>query len=446
LFSVQGYDPWNFGTMSFSTPVLYDGMRFAGDPFFVQCAQESNFVDECEDLMVCVEGPSSFSNFAEESLPARRYKIVMPGDDLEGYIKGECNALLTKQVVQAEGVLRSRGYQGNFTLGEKMFSHESWSVMNKGGDSRWTDFVNAVVQSVLVAEQHNITQETAHLFPQTNVFGQHLENAFRNAVSAVGNLGEVYTKHLGQIPVRDPANKINQGVSGLMYSSPFGELDDVRNVVDFPLGPHLSKILARGKLLCGVHFGRPGFALQVENGTSSGLDIDLCKAVAGGLFGDSDLMELIPLNTPGDGYQKLVSKEVDVITGAEWNLENDVKEPTTGVGFSFTTPYYYGHGYENLCMVTLEDDSDWTAFVAWLVTSAIYAEEQGIDQTMFHKMPEVFSYGPRLNRMLRDATLAVGNYGEMYQRNLEPLEPRSGRNLLNTNSQGPQHFPMPGLV
>jgi len=76
-----------------------------------------------------------------------------------------------------------------------------------------------------------------------------------------------------------------------------------------------------------------------------------------------------------------------------------------------------------------------------VVSSTFYAEENGITKSTQNQMPIVESFGSGFTRMFRDAILAVGNYGEMYDRSVEKVIPREGRNMLNFNS--PQHFPLP---
>ena len=76
--------------------------------------------------------------------------------------------------------------------------------------------------------------------------------------------------------------------------------------------------------------------------------------------------------------------------------------------------------------------------------STIYAEEEKITRSSSNAMPEVKLFGFIFRRMFRDAILAVGNYEEMYARNVEAIVPRSGFNLLSTQEPiGPQHFPFP---
>jgi hypothetical protein len=98
-------------------------------------------------------------------------------------------------------------------------------------------------------------------------------------------------------------------------------------------------------------------------------------------------------------------------------------------------------------MVTRQDDPQWTSYVYWLVASTFYAEEMGIDQRLSNKMPELGIFGPDFVRALRDPILEFGNYGELYERNVEALIPRHGRNMINSiHRPGPQLYPIPGLT
>jgi hypothetical protein len=110
---------------------------------------------------------------------------------------------------------------------------------------------------------------------------------------------------------------------------------------------------------------------------------------------------------------------------------------------SFLQPYFYAPDNNSseaaLPLMTPSDDVQSSAFVYWVVAATFHAKEEQISRFNSNKMPEVDLVGPSFMRMFRDAILAVGNYGEMYFRNDESIEPRSGRNLLNGNPFGPQH-------
>lgn len=101
---------------------------------------------------------------------------------------------------------------------------------------------------------------------------------------------------------------------------------------------------------------------------------------------------------------------------------------------------------ENLCLATREDDPNWTSFVYWTAQSLVYAEENNISQSTSHLMPLVHCFGEDLQRMFRDAVHAMGNYKEVYDRNLADILPRGGRNMLNLVEENlPFRYIPPGL-
>mmetsp|Transcript_3166 Transcript_3166/g.4553 ORF Transcript_3166/g.4553 Transcript_3166/m.4553 type:complete len:120 (-) Transcript_3166:1788-2147(-) len=96
------------------------------------------------------------------------------------------------------------------------------------------------------------------------------------------------------------------------------------------------------------------------------------------------------------------------------------------------------HPMGGIAMVTREDDAQFSDFVFWTVAATIIAEDQLITQTMSGDMIEVSGFGPKYKDMHRHAIAAVGNYAEIYNRSVEKIIQRQGRNLLNTNPFGPQ--------
>lgn len=192
-----------------------------------------------------------------------------------------------------------------------------------------------------------------------------------------------------------------------------------------------------------------------------GIDVDYCRAVAAGIFGSGSVAHIEWCEALDNEHTFLLLHEetVDIISGIMVNFERDVREPSTGVGFSFTTPYFFNNSAMddypevsdevdmNLCLVTRQDDSQWSKYVFWIVQSTFYAEEKGVSFDTMNDMPEVNLFGKRLARMFRDAILAIGNYGDIYERNLATRIPRQARNLLNLLSlAGPQLYALPGLL
>ncbi len=97
----------------------------------------------------------------------------------------------------------------------------------------------------------------------------------------------------------------------------------------------LQTVLDRGELICGVEGAIPGFSF-VENGEYSGLDVDVCKAVAAALFDDPEKVEYINL-TSSTRFEALKSGEVDMLSrNTTWTTGRD-----TAVGLEFAPTTFY---------------------------------------------------------------------------------------------------------
>ena len=106
-------------------------------------------------------------------------------------------------------------------------------------------------------------------------------------------------------------------------------------------GKDLDAVKARGQLICGVSTGVAGFALADSQGKWTGLDVDVCRAVAAAIFGDSEKVKYVP-TTAQQRFTALQSGEVDMLSRTTtWTLTRD-----TALGFDFTgINYYDGQGF-----------------------------------------------------------------------------------------------------
>lgn len=94
-------------------------------------------------------------------------------------------------------------------------------------------------------------------------------------------------------------------------------------------------------------------------------------------------------------------------------------------------------------MITRQDDQHWSKLVFWVVSSTFHAEGNGITQGNSNLMPVVNLFGADFEGMFKSVIQTVGNYGEIYARNIESVFPRNGtRNTLNSYPFGPQHLPL----
>ena len=287
----------------------------------------------------------------------------------------------------------------------------------------------------------------------------------------------------------------------------------------------LDRVKNRGRLICGVHGGLPGFGFLSENGEWTGFDVDYGRAIAAAVLGDPSKVEFVPLKAP-ERFPALQTGEIDVlIRNTTWTLTRDSQ-----VGADFAPPTFYdGQGFmlpkelgitslkelagasigvtagsttelnladtmralgvdynpvvfeeidtlynsyeqgrcdvvtsdksqlvarrqalknpeahiildatiskEPLGPVTAHGDNKWNDVVSWVVYATFFAEEHGITQakvsTFETKNPEIQRFlgqsgdmGEKLGLSEAWASqiiAAVGNYSEIFERNLTPL-------------------------
>ena len=106
-------------------------------------------------------------------------------------------------------------------------------------------------------------------------------------------------------------------------------------------GKTLEEVKKRGTLICGVSQSLPGFSFPDDNGNWSGLDVDVCKAVAAAIFGDSNKVQFTPLSAK-ERFTALQSGEIDLLSrNTTWTFSRDV-----ALGIEFTNVSYYdGQGF-----------------------------------------------------------------------------------------------------
>ena len=76
-------------------------------------------------------------------------------------------------------------------------------------------------------------------------------------------------------------------------------------------GTTLNAVKERGYIKCGVSDGLPGFSHADEKGKFSGIDVDVCRAIAAAVFADSTKVKFTPL-TAKERFTALQSGEIDV--------------------------------------------------------------------------------------------------------------------------------------
>ena len=106
-------------------------------------------------------------------------------------------------------------------------------------------------------------------------------------------------------------------------------------------GKTLDTIKQRGQVICGVNTGLAGFSAADSQGNWSGLDVDICRAVAAATLGDGTKVRFVPLNAQ-QRFTALQSGEIDVLSrNTTWTLTRDA---SLGLHFTGVT-YYDGQGF-----------------------------------------------------------------------------------------------------
>ncbi|MHC2334507.1 amino acid ABC transporter substrate-binding protein [Bradyrhizobium sp. USDA 4454] len=103
----------------------------------------------------------------------------------------------------------------------------------------------------------------------------------------------------------------------------------------------LKTVKDRGQLSCGVSQGLPGFSAPDDKGNWTGIDVDVCRAIAAVVLDDPTKVKFVPLSAK-DRFTALQSGEIDVLSrNTTWTVSRDT---SLGANFAGVT-YYDGQGF-----------------------------------------------------------------------------------------------------
>ena len=97
----------------------------------------------------------------------------------------------------------------------------------------------------------------------------------------------------------------------------------------------------RGVLVCGVSQGLFGFSERKADDTWSGFDVDICRAIAAAVLGDSAKVTFVPLSA-SERFTALSEGKIDVLSrNSTWTLEREA-----GLGLLFAgVNFHDGQGF-----------------------------------------------------------------------------------------------------
>nr|WP_295831013.1 amino acid ABC transporter substrate-binding protein [uncultured Azospirillum sp.] len=106
-------------------------------------------------------------------------------------------------------------------------------------------------------------------------------------------------------------------------------------------GATFDGVKQKGYVQCGVNLGLYGFSSPDDKGKWSGLDVDMCRAVAAAMFGDAEKVKYTPLSAQ-QRLPALQSGEVDIL--ARNTTRTLTRDTANGLNFG-PTNYFDGQGF-----------------------------------------------------------------------------------------------------
>lgn len=269
---------------------------------------------------------------------------------IEAYAKGEVDAVSSDRTLLYSSLQFLSDPKNNKILDTEI-SKEPLAVTIPENDSEWADVVKWVTYAPIQAEEFGITKENINEFlaDKTNLainrflglednLGKELglKNDFvTNIIKQVGNYGEIYSRNFPGLE-RDRSHLWKN--DGLLYSPPFaGTLPDNFTLNNNDNRNLLQEVKERGKVKLGVTGNSPGFAVKQPNGEWQGFDIELGKAVAAAVFGDSNQLEVAVVQNFSQGFDDVANGAIDIFAAGITN--NLVRDAARGVDFSPTYLY-----------------------------------------------------------------------------------------------------------
>ncbi len=216
---------------------------YDGQGFMVKKDLGVTSAKELDGATVCIQtGTTTELNLADFfKFNNISYTPVTVQDDSEAqrqYLSGACDTYTT----DASGLASSRATMAdseNHIILPEIISKEPLGPAVRHGDNQWNDLVRWTFNALLIAEEKGITKanieevaasstdpEVRRMLGLEGDMGKMLgvdNDAFKRAIAAVGNYGEIFEANIGQSTPIGLARGLNalwtQG--GLQYAAPF---------------------------------------------------------------------------------------------------------------------------------------------------------------------------------------------------------------------------------
>jgi general L-amino acid transport system substrate-binding protein len=223
--------------LAFTQPIYYDGQGF-----LAHRSLGATGLKDVGKASVCVSKNTTTIRNLEELVrtqyPQLEIRAYESGEGVySSFFSRECDLMTQDRVALVSQRLNRASNPDDYLLFDEVISKEPLGPVVRRGEDAWMDVVQWVVFALILAEEHGVTQNTLDDFADTTnpelrrllgldpgvgaLFGLDDKWAAR-AIAAVGNYGEIYSRHLGQgssLAIKRGLNALwTEG--GLIYAPP----------------------------------------------------------------------------------------------------------------------------------------------------------------------------------------------------------------------------------
>lgn len=224
--------------VAFGPPIFFDGQGF-----LVSKASKITSLADLAGRHVCFINTSPAETALYDALEPRlkrpeiRFPYTERGEMEAALVGGHCDAITgdVSWLANVRSAFHAR--ISDFTILPETISLDPLSPAYRAGDAQWASLVDWTVWALLQAEQHGVTRANVaqmhdsadpvarRLAGATPWIGKALgvtDDAFRRAIQAVGNYGEMYDRDVGKSSELDMPRGRNALASqgGLMWALP----------------------------------------------------------------------------------------------------------------------------------------------------------------------------------------------------------------------------------
>ena len=179
----------------------------------MNCAVQGDFEsEECLDLKICVKEGTQHAIQVSEIFPVDFVEAMNPvtaGNLEKGMAGGACNTVAGG----LSDVIFGEMYKtGEYELASNRSTVDPYALITRQDDVQWSMLCKWIVMAMYYEDEQSVDSDTVHEeLPLVGLFGAQYNTMFRDAVAAVGSIGDIYERYIGKdvLPREGTRNDLN---------------------------------------------------------------------------------------------------------------------------------------------------------------------------------------------------------------------------------------------